>query len=292
MAQGKPDWLRIKAPTGENFARMRELTRSCGLSTVCDASQCPNISDCWSRGHATFLLLGPRCTRSCAFCAVESGIPGPPDREEPARVAGAVGKMGLLYVVITSVTRDDLADQGAGHYAETVERIREASPATRIELLIPDLGSSRERLSTVIASRPAVIGHNIETVARLQASVRDRRSNYQQSLETLRAIKEIDTAVITKSSIMLGLGERREEVLETLQDLRSAGVEAVTLGQYLRPKGGRLEVKEYVRPEVFDDLRGEALALGFRHAVAAPLVRSSFNAHQLFDEEGENIADR
>lgn len=292
MAERKPDWLRIRAPTGESFARMRELTRSCGLSTVCDASQCPNISDCWSRGHATFLLLGPRCTRSCAFCAVESGTPGPQDREEPMRVAQAVRKLGLRYVVITSVTRDDLVDQGAGHFAEVVERIREESPGTRIELLIPDLGSSREHLSTVIASRPAVIGHNIETVARLQASVRDRRSSYQRSLETLRTIKEIDPAPVTKSSIMLGLGEKHEEVVETLHDLRSAGVEAVTLGQYLRPKGGRLEVKEYVRPEVFDDLRREALAMGFRHAAAAPLVRSSFNAHQLFDGEGENIADR
>jgi lipoyl synthase len=288
----KPDWLRIKAPTGQNFARMRELTRSCGASTVCDASHCPNICDCWSRGHATFLLLGPRCTRSCAFCAVESGVPAPPDREEPLRVARAVRTLGLRYVVITSVTRDDLGDHGAGHFAEVVERIGQESPGTRVELLIPDMGSSLERLSTVVTARPAVIGHNMETVARLQPVVRDRRSNYLRSLETLRTLKEIGPALITKSSLMLGLGERYEEVVETLHDLRSAGVEAVTMGQYLKPRGGRLEVKEYVRPEVFDRLRVEAVAMGFRHAVAAPFVRSSFNAHELFDEEGENIADR
>jgi lipoic acid synthetase len=223
---------------------------------------------------------------------VETGVPAPLDPEEPMRVAGAIKKMGLRYVVITSVTRDDMKDQGAGHFAEVVERVREESPGTRIELLIPDLGSSRERLSTIIASSPAVIGHNIETVARLQSSVRDHRSGYQRSLETLRTIKEIDPNTITKSSIMLGLGERPEEVMEALHDLRSAGVEAVTMGQYLRPNGGRLEVKEYVPPEVFDRLRVEALAMGFRHAVAAPLVRSSFNAHELFDEEGENIAHR
>jgi lipoyl synthase len=291
MVEGKPDWLKIRAPTGDDFPRMRELTRSCGLSTVCDASHCPNISDCWSRGHASFLLLGPYCTRNCAFCAVECGIPGPPDREEPKRVAQAVRRLGLRHVVITSVTRDDLPDQGAGHFAEAVERIREDSPATRVELLIPDMGSSREHLSTIIASRPAVIGHNLETVARLQASVRDRRSTYLRSLTTLQTIKAIDPILITKSSLMLGLGESYEEVIEGLRDLRSVGVEVVTLGQYLRPRGGRADLKEYVRPEVFDRLRGEALALGFRHVAAAPFVRSSFNAHELF-EEGLNIADR
>ncbi len=290
--QEKPDWLRIKPPTGENFSRMRELTRSCGLRTVCDASHCPNISDCWSRGHATFLLMGPRCTRNCAFCAIENGLPGPLDREEPIIVARAVRMLGLHHVVITSVTRDDLEDQGAGHFAEVVKSIKKESPGTRIELLIPDMGAAEEHLSVVLGSHPDVMGHNIETVARLQASVRDRRSNYHRSLEVLRTIKRIGPDMITKSSIMLGLGEGYEEVIETLQDLRSAGVEAVTMGQYLRPKNGRLEVKEYVRPEVFDRLRAEAMDMGFRHAVAAPLVRSSFNAHELFDMREANNADR
>jgi lipoic acid synthetase len=203
-----------------------------------------------------------------------------------------VGTLGLRHVVVTSVTRDDLEDHGAGHFARVVEAIKKASPSTRIELLIPDMGSSRASLSTVLSSRPDVVGHNLETVARLQGSVRDPRSGYQRSLETLRAIKDIEPKVLTKSSIMLGLGEQHDEVTEALRDLRSAGVDAVTVGQYLRPRGGRLEVAAYVRPEAFVRVREEAVAMGFRHVSSGPFVRSSFNAHELFEPRGENDADR
>jgi lipoic acid synthetase len=236
--------------------------------------------------------MGDRCTRHCAFCAIGTGRPRPLDPEEPERVGRAVSTLGLKHAVITSVTRDDLEDQGAGHFASVVESIRTMSPSTRIELLIPDMASSRTCLSMVISSRPDVIGHNIETVARLQSSVRDPRSGYRRSLATLKEIKDIDRSMLTKSSVMLGLGEGCEEVVDALRDLRSAGVDAVTIGQYLKPRGGRLEVTKYVHPEVFVQLRDEAVAMGFRHVSSGPFVRSSFNAHELFEPSGENDADR
>ncbi len=276
---GKPDWLKVRAPTGECFGRVREITRMKDLNTVCDSSHCPNISDCWSKGHATFMILGRRCTRDCAFCAVDHGMPDDVDPGEPERIAAAVSELGLRNVVITSVTRDDLPDQGAGHYRAVVEAVRAASPGARVELLIPDMGSSPQDIGTIVEAGPDIIGHNIETVRRLQA-VRDRRSNYETSLETLRTIKKLDPSMMTKSSLMLGLGERYHEVVETLRDLREVGTDMVVIGQYLRPRNGRLEVQEYVPPETFQLLAREAQGLGFRHVASTPLMRSSYPADE------------
>jgi lipoic acid synthetase len=290
MADGKPEWLKVRAPTGEGFDRLRSTARLNGLRMVCDLSHCPNIGDCWSRGHATFMVLGDVCTRNCAFCAVMTGRPLPVDDDEPRRIASAVRTLGLHHVIITSVTRDDLPDQGAGHFAQVVTKIREQSPRSRVELLIPDMGGSSSALRTVLSSKPDVLGHNIETVERLQG-VRDRRASYEISLRTLRTIKDLDPSLLTKSSLMLGLGERVDEVLRTLEDLRTVGVVAVAIGQYLRPRNGQLEVREYVEPAVFRALGESAKRIGFRFVSSAPLVRSSLNAHRIFDE-GENHADR
>lgn len=287
---GKPEWLRVRAPTGEGFATVREVTRKSGLHTVCDSSHCPNISECWSRGHATFMILGTRCTRHCAFCAVEHGEPMPVDAGEPERVAAAARDLGLRHVVVTSVTRDDLPDQGAGHFKAVVQAIRMLSPDTSVELLIPDLQERRDDLRTVAEARPDVLGHNIETVRRLQR-VRDPRCSYGRSLRVLEMMSEMAPGAVIKSSLMLGLGEKVEEVMETLEDLRRAGVVAVTMGQYLRPGNGRLPVHEYVRPEVFTELGSAARSMGFRHVASAPLVRSSFNAHEMLNRS-ENRVDR
>jgi lipoic acid synthetase len=290
MVEGKPEWLKVRAPIGDGFDRVRSVTRHGGLRTVCDSSHCPNIGDCWSRGQATFMILGEVCTRNCAFCAVRTGAPLPVDEDEPRRVAAAVCELNLRHVVVTSVTRDDLPDQGAGHFARVVGAIREACPSTTVELLVPDMGASTEHLTTVVRARPEVLGHNIETVERLQG-VRDHRASYETSLRTLRTVKEIDPTMLTKSSLLLGLGEERQEVLRTLADLRSIGVDAITMGQYLKPRNGRLEVNEFVTPELFHDLGVVATGMGFRYVASAPLVRSSLNAHEIFGTEGEH-ADR
>lgn len=270
---------------------MRELTRAGRLHTVCDSSHCPNISDCWSRGRATFMVLGTRCTRNCAFCAVEHGDPEAPDPGEPARVAGAVRDLGLEHVVVTSVTRDDLPDQGAGMFRDVVAAIKDLSPDVTVELLVPDMGASRKDLATVAASGAEVLGHNLETVERLQ-QVRDRRCSYRRSLEALSILKELAPRAVIKSSLMLGLGETGDEVQEALRDLRAAGAEAVTMGQYLRPRDGRLPVAEYVRPEVFAKLAEAARSMGFRHVASGPLVRSSFNAHEVMEKRRTDHADR
>ncbi|MBI0584029.1 MAG: lipoyl synthase [Methanomassiliicoccus sp.] len=289
--ENKPEWLRVRAPTGEGFVRLRALTRAREIRTVCDSSHCPNISDCWSRGHATFMILGERCTRNCRFCAVGHGRPDVVDGGEIERIAAAVRDLGLRYVVITSVTRDDLPDQGAGHFSAVVDAVRRHSPGTGIELLIPDMRACRDDIRTVAEAGPDVLGHNIETVERLQW-VRDRRSSYGRSLDALRAIKEVSPGMITKSSLMLGLGETIGEVRMTLVDLREAGVEAIAIGQYIKPRNCDLEVREYVRPEVFRSLGQEAKVMGFRHVASAPLMRSSFNAHTLFDSGNEDHVDR
>jgi lipoic acid synthetase len=288
---GKPDWLRVKAPIGEGFSRVRELARKNDLITVCDSSHCPNISDCWSRGHATFMILGRRCTRNCAFCAVDYGTPDDVDPGEPARVARAVMDLGLEHVVVTSVTRDDLPDQGAGHFRAVVEAVRALRDSTAIELLVPDMQASAEDIRTVAEAGPDVLGHNIETVERLQR-IRDRRSSYRCSLRALELMAGLAPEAVIKSSLMLGLGETEDEVIATLQDLREAGVEAVTMGQYLRPGNGRLPVTEYVRPEVFAELGEAARSMGFRHVASAPLVRSSFNAHEVPTHRRNDHADR
>jgi lipoic acid synthetase len=286
---GKPEWLRVRAPIGEGFARVRGLTRESGLHTVCDSSHCPNIGECWSRGHATFMVLGTRCTRDCAFCAVEHGEPMPVDAGEPERIGSAVRALGLKHVVVTSVTRDDLPDQGAGHFRAVVQAIRKMSPGTSIELLVPDMQGRRDDIRTVAEARPDVMGHNIETVRRLQR-VRDRRCSYDRSLRTLEAMREMAPGAVIKSALMLGLGETADEVRETLEDLRGVGVEAVAMGQYLRPGNGRLPISEYVRPEVFAELGEFARSMGFRYVASAPLVRSSYNAREMLSRS-ENHAD-
>lgn len=272
---GKPEWLKVRASTGDVFPKVRALLRSRGLRTICDSAHCPNLGDCWSRGHATFLILGRTCTRSCAFCAVDHGAPEAPDQGEPMRIASAVAELGLKHVVITSVTRDDLPDQGAGQYRAVVDAIRSEHPSASIELLIPDMRSSEHDLRPIVEAGPDVLGHNIETVRRLQG-IRDPRFTYEGTLETLRTIKRIDPSMTTKSSVMLGLGESYQEVVETLKDLREVGTDKVVIGQYLRPRNGRLEVQEYVPPETFQKLSREAQDLGFRHVASAPLMRSSY----------------
>lgn len=269
---------------GEGCERVRSITTEMELSTVCDSSQCPNIGKCWSDGRVTFMILGEVCTRDCAFCAVPQGMPQEVDEDEPGRVALAAARLGLDHVVITSVTRDDLPNQGADQFARTVREVRKFCPRARIEVLIPDMNGIKDDIATVVASGPDVVGHNIEVVERLQG-VRDRRVSYRTSLLTLRTIRSLDPSVVVKSSIMLGLGESVQEVADALRDLCEAGVDAVTLGQYLRPRGGRLDVVEYVDPSTFDHLALMARGMGFRHVAAAPLVRSSFNAHRLFEEE-------
>lgn len=266
------------------------MTRSCGINTVCDASHCPNISDCWSRGHATFLIMGPTCTRSCKFCAVDHGHPSTLDKDEPEKVARAVKSLGLGHVVITSVTRDDLADHGAAHFSSVVKAIKQISPDTRIELLIPDMGGSRKSLEEIVGSGPDVLGHNLETVRRLQRSIRDHRCSYDRSIEVLKTVKNIDAEMLTKCGIILGLGERAEEVFETLDDLRKADVDAITMGQYIKPKGCTLEVAQYITPDAFHQLGETARSMGFKFVASAPLVRSSFNAYEIFPSKEENNA--
>ncbi|MDD1764888.1 MAG: lipoyl synthase [Methanomassiliicoccales archaeon] len=280
----KPSWLKIRASNTERFSQVRNVLKEERVDTVCDASHCPNISECWSHHSATFLILGRICTRSCRFCAVQGNRIGEEiDDEEASRIAKAVDRLDLNYVVITSVTRDDLWDFGAEHFSNVVRQIRCENPYTEIELLIPDFQGCRDSIATVARSKPCVMGHNLETVRRLQAETRDPKANYDQSLSVLETIKEIDSKIYTKSSLMLGLGESRREILETMKDIRNAGVDMLTLGQYLRPKDTNIEVREFVSPEDFEDLRKEALALGFRHVAAGPFVRSSYRAFEFVD---------
>lgn len=286
----KPPWLKIRAPDPFRFARMRKVLSEGRVRTVCDASHCPNVSECWSANSATFMILGKVCTRSCGFCAVESGDPrGEVDEEEPARIANTVRELGLTHAVVTSVTRDDLEDFGASSFSNVVREIRGACPDTRIELLIPDLQRDELAIATVVDSRPDVIGHNLETVRRLQPVVRDPRADYDVSLQVLRRIKDYAGGILTRSSLMLGLGETRAEVVEAMSDLRDAGVDALALGQYLRPGKANMEVKEYVTPENFGRMKEEALRLGFDYVASGPFVRSSYRAFEFFDSMKERV---
>lgn len=282
----KPDWLRVRPASGSLLSEVRATVRAAGVRTVCDPSQCPNIPECWGRGTATFMILGDRCTRACRFCAVPSGDPGGSwDPEEPGRVAEAVARLGLRHAVVTSVARDDLEDGGAGAFAATVRGIRASSPGTTVELLVPDMRGEEEALRALVSSRPEVLGHNLEVVQSLQGSARDGRAGYELSLSVLRRFKELDPRVQTKTSLMLGLGESPEEVLDAMRDARASGVDLLTLGQYLRPRGGPLPVARYVPPEEFGRLRLEALGMGFRQVMAGPLVRSSYHAHEMIRQE-------
>lgn len=273
----KPGWLKIRLHRTADYAEVRRIVENNGLHTICSSGRCPNQAECWSRRTATFMILGDICTRGCRFCATRTGQPLAPDADEPRKVAESVSLMKLRYVVVTSVTRDDLPDGGAHHWAATVEAIRSANPDAVIELLIPDLHARPDLLDTVAASKPDIIGHNIETVERLTPVVRSR-AKFRTSLETLRYLNR--QGVVTKSGLMVGLGESDDEVLKTLHDLRDAGVEIVTLGQYLRPTLEHYPVAAYVTPEKFEWYRLRALEMGFSYCASAPLVRSSYLAEE------------
>jgi lipoyl synthase len=278
----KPEWLRIRLPSGENYVNVRHTIASLGLHTVCEEARCPNIGECWGGGTATIMIMGDVCTRGCRFCSVTSGRPLYLDPYEPERVAKAIKKWGLRYVVITSVCRDDLQDGGANHIAKTIEEIKVQCPETIIEPLIPDFHGNRHAIETVAAAGPEVISHNIETIARLSPLIRDSRATYKQSLRVLEMIKDIDYKIYTKSSMMLGLGEMEEEVMQAAKDLRSAGVDIVSIGQYLQPTSRHVPVKEYITPEKFDSYRKSIEKMGFAYTVAGPFVRSSYKAGELF----------
>jgi lipoyl synthase len=276
----------VRMASGPNLGKVRETLRSRRVRTVCDSSRCPNLGECWGNGTATFMVLGEVCTRSCKFCAVPSGDPqGQVDVDEAGRIANAVADLALKHVVITSVTRDDLEDGGASIFASTVHEIRRLSPTTIIELLIPDMGGDSASLRTITDSCPDVIGHNLEVVRSLQGEARDARASYEGSLAVLKKLKELAPATWTKTSLMLGLGETKEEVVQAMMDARECGTDLITLGQYLRPKGGPLQVDRYVSPDEFMDLRHEALRLGYARVLAGPLVRSSYHAQEMLSEE-------
>ena len=273
----KPEWLKIRLHRSDTFAEVARIVQQHSLHTICSSGRCPNKAKCWSKRTATFMILGDVCTRGCRFCATKTGKPLPPDPVEPQKVAESVHLMQLKHVVVTSVTRDDLADGGADHWAKTVEAIRAKNPNATIELLISDLDAKPALLDVVMASQPDIIGHNIETVERLTPIVR-AKATYRTSLATLRYMAE--QGVTTKSGVMLGLGESEDEVLQTLRDLRDAGVRIVTLGQYLRPTEEQVPVAEYITPEKFEEYRQKALEMGFDYCASGPMVRSSYLADE------------
>jgi lipoyl synthase len=278
--QPKPEWLKVRLPQGEEYSRLKKLLRQHQLNTVCEDALCPNVADCWGTGTATIMILGNVCTRSCKFCAVKSGRPPVYDLDEPARVAAAIQKLKLRYAVITSVDRDDLRDGGAFIFAETIRKTREMSPGIGIETLIPDFRGNREALKLVVDAKPDVLAHNIETVPSLYPIAR-QGSSYVRSLDHLRNAKSFGVDILTKSSIMLGLGEKKEEALAVLRDLREAEVDIVTLGQYLQPTRAHLPVDRYYSPEEFAEFKECCKSLGFARVESSPLSRSSYHAERL-----------
>jgi lipoic acid synthetase len=281
----RPDWLKVRIPTGKSYLETKAILRTLDLHTVCESANCPNIGDCFSRHTATFLILGNVCTRSCPFCDIRNGKPLPVDPEEPMRVAEAARQLGLRYVVVTSVNRDELPDGGAFHFADVIRSIRSRIPTARVEVLIPDFMGSREALERVLEAGPDVLNHNMETVKRLYPRVRPA-GRYPRSLELLRRVTEIAPGIPAKSGIMLGVGETVEEVEELLRDLREHGCSMVTLGQYLPPSGSHLPLERYAPPEEFAHYREYGLALGFRQVASGPLVRSSYHAEE---QAGETV---
>ncbi|HSC27428.1 MAG TPA: lipoyl synthase [Vicinamibacterales bacterium] len=277
--QPKPEWLKVRAPGSENYRRLKDLMRTLELHTVCEEANCPNIGECWHHGTATFMILGDTCTRSCAYCNVMHGAPKPPDPLEPARVAAAIHTLDLAYVVVTSVDRDDLPDGGASHFAQTILETRGLIPACRIEVLIPDFKGDAAALRTVLDARPDILNHNIETVTRLYRTVRPG-GRYDRALELLERARAYAPGIPTKSGLMVGLGEEWHEVVDTLGDLRRAGCEIVTIGQYLRPSLANVPMSRYYAPAEFTELKRLALEMGFGHVESAPLVRSSYHAHE------------
>ncbi|MBM3470405.1 MAG: lipoyl synthase [Armatimonadetes bacterium] len=273
----RPPWLKVRLPGGENYADLARIMRRRGMHTVCEEARCPNIGECWERRTATFLILGDTCTRRCWYCAVAHGRPGAPDEGEPARVADAAAAMGLRHAVVTSVNRDDLKDGGAGTYAATIRAIRRELPGCTVEVLVPDFKGDPEALRAVLEAGPEILGHNLEAVRRVFASVRPG-GNYDRSLELLRRCKEWGYNPFTKSGIIVGMGETEDELLDAMDDLRSVDCDVLTLGQYLRPGGDFLPIARYYAPEEFAELRDEGLRRGFRYVEAGPLVRSSYRA--------------
>jgi lipoic acid synthetase len=285
----KPEWLKIRPPAGESYTRIKGLLRERNLHTVCEEAHCPNVAECWAGGTATFMLGTEVCTRACRFCAVKTARRPPPlDPDEPLKVAEAVAALGLKYVVLTSVDRDDLPDGGAGHFAATIRELKRLDPGLLVEALVPDFRGNEQDVATIVDSGLDVYAHNVETVYRLQYRVRDPRAGYTQSLETLRAAKararHTGRTLHTKSALMLGLGEEREEILRAFADLREAGVDVLTIGQYLRPSMNHLPVERYISPEEFRELETLARDAGFLYVAAGPMVRSSYKAAELFLE--------
>ena len=271
----RPDWLKVRLPSGEGYTRTKRIVEESNLNTVCEDARCPNLAECWGSGTATFMILGDICTRSCGFCNVKTGKPTTLDLDEPRRVAEAVRRMGLNYAVITSVNRDELPDGGAEIFAETISKVRELSPGIRVEVLIPDFKGDHKALLTVLNARPDVLNHNIETVPRLYRKVRPQ-ANYRQSLELIERAKNF--GAVTKSGMMVGLGERFDEILEVISDLKSHGCDILTVGQYLQPSKRHLPVERFVHPLEFAELKAYGLISGFATVESGPLVRSSYHA--------------
>jgi len=279
----KPEWLKVRLPSGPTYEKVRQTLRELNLHTVCQESLCPNMGECWGGGTATVMVMGDVCTRGCRFCNVKSAKNPPPlDPDEPRNLALAVARLNLRYLVVTSVDRDDLPDGGASHFAACIRELLTHAPKTILEVLIPDFSGRHDCLDLVAQAGPAVIAHNVETVERLTPKVRDRRAGYRQSLGVLEYVKKTYPHIHTKSSIMLGLGETEDEVLQTFRDLRDVGVSVLTLGQYLQPSPWHLEVEEFVPPERFQSLKARAEEMGFLYVAAGPLVRSSYKAAELF----------
>ena len=279
--QRKPSWLKKRIPPFQDLQKVKSILDGAELHTVCEEARCPNLGECFCSGTATFLILGRICTRNCGFCAVEHGVPASPDKTEPEKVAQAVQKMGLQYVVITSVTRDDLIDGGASLFAKTIQAIRALNPKIKVEVLIPDFQGNPSSLNAVLKEYPDVLNHNMETISRLYPQVRPQ-ADYERSLHLLRKSKELHPHILTKSGFMLGLGETREEVLELLRDLRDIGCDFLTIGQYLQPRPDRLPVVRFIPPEEFEEYKRIGEEMGFRAVASGPFVRSSFHAFEMF----------
>jgi len=283
----KPDWIRVRAPQSEGYKSTRDLMRANNLHTVCEEAACPNIGECWSQKHATMMILGDTCTRACAFCNIKTGVPNPVNKDEPRDVALAVQKLGLRHVVLTSVDRDDLEDGGANHFAQCIEYIRTTSPDTTIEILTPDFRRKDGNLEIVVKARPDVFNHNIETVPRLYQRIRPG-ARYFHSLNLLKKVKELNPAIFTKSGIMVGLGETKEEVLQVMDDFRSADIDFITIGQYLQPTPNHAPVDRYVMPDEFRYYERVAKTKGFLMVAASPLTRSSYHADADFAQMRAN----
>lgn len=277
--RARPEWLKVRLPTGPTYENLRRLMRSKELHTVCEEAHCPNMAECWGAGTATFMILGDTCTRSCGFCAVTTGRPGAVDLAEPARVGEAVARMGIDHAVVTSVNRDELPDGGASIFAATIREIRRQSPGTTVEVLIPDFQGSPEALDAVLDAHPEVLSHNVETVPRLYSRVRPQ-ARYERSLGVLERIADHGDGIVCKTGIMLGLGETKDEVLATMRDVVAQGTHVITIGQYLRPSPMHLPIERYWTPDEFRELRDEGMSMGFRHVESGPLVRSSYHAER------------